>query len=161
MSWRDGVTIRATAVDGSVESIRFRHPMWQRLWPVLCVPVSVLFGAAASGVLLISPDRPNAVLGPMVMAMVGSTIGALSNRNRGVVLTPAALVVERLGGRRTIPWSEIEGFTIREILGSRQVVVHRVKGRRLTLAAPIGGFLGDRDFDRKYHTIGQWWLICR
>jgi hypothetical protein len=29
------------------------------------------------------------------------------------------------------------------------------------LAAPIGGFLGDRDFDRKYHTIGQWWLICR
>ncbi|MEY9836170.1 hypothetical protein [Streptacidiphilus sp. EB103A] len=161
MSWKDGVTIRGAAVDGSVESIRFRQPLRQLLLGLLFVPIGMLFGGLASGSLFTVVAHPAAFFAPAIGVPVVGLVGFVVNGTRAVSLTRDALVVERIGGHRTIPWSEIEGFTIRELLGAKQIMVHRVKGRRVRLGAPIGGFLGDRDFDRKYHTIGQWWLTCR
>jgi hypothetical protein len=161
MSWRDGVTIRGTAPDGSVESIRFRQPRRQLLLGLLFVPIGMLFGGLASRTLFSVADHPVAFFAPASGILVAGLVAGAAHETGGVSLTRDALVLHRMGVRRTVPWHEIEGFTIREVLGSKQVVVHRVRGRRLTLPAPIGGFLGDRDFDRKYHTIGQWWLTCR
>lgn len=161
MSWKDGVTIRGTAPDGSVESIRFRQPMWQQLTVLLAMPIGALLGGLASGSLFTVKDHPAAFFAPAIGIPVAGLVGFVVNGARRVSLTRDALVVERVGGHRTIPWSEIEGFTIREFMGAQLIVVHRFKGRRVRLAVPSGGFLGDRDFDRKYHTIGQWWLTCR
>ena len=161
MGWKDGVAIQGTALDGSVESIRFRHPLRQRLIVLLAVPVGMFFGGLASGALSTVADHPVALLGPVVGVTAGGLVAFGLNGTRGVSLTRDALVIERMGSRRAIAWSVIQGFTFRELPGSKQIVVHRAKGGRVRLPAPIGGFLGDRDFDRKYHTIGQWWLTCR
>jgi hypothetical protein len=162
VSWASGVTIGGIRPDGSAEQIRFRPTLRTRLLPLLAIPLGVLLGTLMA--LLTSHGDASAVL-PLrnllqpVLAGLGTT-GLLSLLdNRGVTLRPDALVVHRFGRfRLTVPWTAIEGFTIRDVLSTQQIVVHRADGRRIRLRGPIGGFLGDPEFQAKYHTIGTWWL---
>ena len=162
MSWASGVTIRGIRPDGSVEQIRFTPTLRCRLLPLLAGPLGVLLGTLMF--LLTSPGDASSlqpwrdILQPILAGTAGGGLVALST-NQGVTLRPDALVVHRLSRSQvTIPWTEITGFTLRDFLGSRQIVVHRSDGRRIRLRGPIGGFLGDPEFAAKYHTIGTWWL---
>ncbi len=162
VSWASGVTIRGVRPDGSAEQIRFRPILRTRLLPLLATPLGVLLGVLMS--LLTSPGDASAVLPlwnllrSVLAGLVGAGLVSLLN-NQGVTLRPDALVVHRFGRARvTVPWTAIDGFTVRDVLSARQIVVHRSDGRRVHLRNPIGGFLGDPEFEAKYHTIGTWWL---
>lgn len=162
MSWASGVTVRGIRPDGSAEQIRFSPTLRNRLLQLLGVPLGVLLGALM--VLLTahgdtSSLRPwRDILQPILAGLGGAGLMSLFS-NQGVTLRPDALVMHRFGSSRvTVPWPAIVGLTLRDFPGSRQIVIHRSDGRRTTLRAPTGGFLGDKEFEARYHTIGTWWL---
>lgn len=166
VTWVDGVTIRGARPDGSAEEIRFRPALRNRLVQLLAGPIGVLCGTGAFLVTqhgdIASLQFVRDVAGPMLATLVGAGSVHLVN-SQGVTLTPGALVVHRFGKpRRVVPWAEIEGLSIRSVLSAEQIVLHRTGGRRrIRLAIPSGGFLGDPAFLTKYHTIGAWWLAGR
>jgi hypothetical protein len=159
VGWRDGVAVHGLRPDGTAEEVGFRDPLPQQLQGFLFVPLGAFVGMALQGTFLV--QNPGTVAMPFAAAALGGSIGALIRCRNSVRLTPEGLVVTRFGSGSCLAWSQIEGFTVRRVLGSRVVLVHRADGRKTKLPVPIGGFLGDRNFDRKYHTIGQWWLNRR
>lgn len=166
MTWVDGVTIRGAGPDGSAEEIRFRPALRNRLVQLLAGPIGVVCGTCAVLVTAhgdtASPQLLRDVAGPMLAGLVGAgSVHLLTSQ--GVTLTSRALIVHRFGKpRRVVPWTEIEGLSIRSVLTAEQIVLHRTGGRRrIRLAMPVGGFLGDPAFLTKYHTIGAWWLAGR
>jgi hypothetical protein len=107
------------------------------------------------------PLAGSVFLGPfLVMALTGLVCGQVMGRGFGVTLTSEALISHGLC-RRVLPWSEITGITRGSRMGTRRVEVHLCDGRTVRLRAPLGGFPWDPDFERKFHTIGQWWLARR
>ena len=165
MSWASGVIIRGARPDGSVEQIRFQPTLRSRVIPMLGAVVGVLMGTLMF--MLTQHVGPSSIplgqdmLGPMLAGVFGAGIVAPFN-NSGVVLTPATLTAKRFGrGDVTLPWTAIEGFTLRRVMGTTVVVVHCSDHRRIRLHAPTGGFLGDPAFEAKYHTIGIWWTAAR
>lgn len=159
MTWVDGVTIGETGPDGSVGRLSFRTPLVQMLLPVLIVPV-VLLTLWLPGILASPADNvPTLFPGYLVGIVLAGLVGRLVN-GRGVTLTPEALTVRRFGSR-TIPWSQIHGLTIRNVMGSKQMVLHLAGGQRVKLVSPLGGFLGDPRFLDKFNTVGQWWMAYR
>jgi len=160
MTWGDGVAVRGTQLDdGYAETIRFRQTPFQSAQPMLAIfaVIFVFFGSES----LSDPVTRQMLLGPIwFMPCTGATIGLIVSRGFGVTLTPDALVSHGMR-RRVLPWSEITGITKDNLLGTRRVVVHLRDGRTVRLRAPIGGFPWDPDFERKFHTIGQWWLARR
>jgi hypothetical protein len=165
VSYADGVTIGGVGADGSVDWIRFRLPLRTRLIQLAMLPPSFLLGRLLF--LVVSPEQASSfqigrdILLPLLAGLVGGA-AALLAKPTGVTLTPAALVVHRAArAPLSVPWGRIGGLTLRQALGSTQIVVHRSDARSLRLQAPVGGFLGDPAFDRKYRTISTWWESCR
>jgi len=82
-------------------------------------------------------------------------------RWQGVTVSREALTVHGPSGR-VIPWRDIQGNSLERQLGGAIVVVDESSGRRTRLPAPITGPLsGDRGFEAKYRTIGEWYLALR
>ncbi|WP_377273785.1 hypothetical protein [Peterkaempfera sp. SMS 1(5)a] len=138
-----------------VEPIRYRMTLMQRLWPVF--PAYVMAGVATPVLGLYTGLMQTAagiVLGLLVLA-------TMSHRH-GIALTPSAAIVYGWG-RRSIPWSRIQGVQVESALGERAVVLYEEGGRRTRLRAPSSTpFVGrDSAFEEKFHTIGEWWLAHR
>ncbi|MFE1286841.1 hypothetical protein [Streptomyces sp. NPDC058751] len=139
------------------DGIRFRLGIRQCLLPVTPVFLSLGLnslnpaGRAAFGPWFLVPWAASALLATVVSVTVPF----------GITLTPSAAVVRNLR-RRTIPWASVQSVRVEQIMGSRFVALYEADGRRTRLRAPMTGFLQrDRDFEVKFHTIGQWWLAHR
>jgi hypothetical protein len=160
MTWADGVTIGGTRADGAVDRLRFRTPPLRRFLPMLAGPIGAVGGAVMAGALHADAFMLSFLLKFTAAGLIIGLPGAFFN-GRGITLTPEALTVHRFRSR-TFLWPEIAGLTIHDgVMGSRQIVVHTVDGRRIKLISPLGGFLGDPRFLDKFHTVGQWWLAGR
>ena len=79
----------------------------------------------------------------------------------GVTLAHDHVLVRNIR-RRKIMWAQVRYIRIEPWMGNRTIVIYEEGGRRTRLRAPISGFLyGDRRFEEKYRTIGQWYLDHR
>lgn len=79
----------------------------------------------------------------------------------GVTLTPGYLVVRGLR-RRVIAWDEIRDITAANVVSSKRVAVHLADGSTTRPLAPLHNWVQpDREFDRKFSTIYDWWLGAR
>jgi hypothetical protein len=139
------------------EEIRFRLSVRQRLLPVIPAVLSL-------GVNVLNPAGRAAFGAWFFVLWVGlvllvTVLAATSPF--GVTLTPSAALVRNLR-RRTIPWASVQSVRVEQVMGTRLVALYQADGRRTRLRAPITGLLqGDRDFEAKFHVIGQWWLAHR
>lgn len=137
--------------------IRFRLGIWQCLLPVMPAFLGLGLGTlnpagrAAFGPWFFVPWAASVLL----LTVISATFPF------GITLTPSAAVVRNLR-RRTIPWVSVQSVRVERIMGGRFVALYEADGRRTRLRAPMTGFLQrDRDFERKFHTVGQWWLAHR
>jgi hypothetical protein len=82
----------------------------------------------------------------------------------GVDLTASDAVVNNLR-RQRIPWAGVQAVTRESRMGVQSVALWTVGGERIRLAAPSANFLrldlSARDFEQRFHIIGQWWLEHR
>ena len=163
--------VQVSGDTSSRHEIRFRQTAWQRTMPFAIIPV---FSCAEAAYRLWGPQPPAAdapstgtqhamiVFSYVVIAfaVLIMALGFLMSQSFGITLTPTEARVHGVR-RRTIRWSDVRAVTTEKKLGTRYVILHQAD-RRTRLRAPITGFLiTDRDFDAKYHTIGQWWLAHR
>jgi hypothetical protein len=137
------------------EEIRFRPGVRQGVLPLLLMTVCLWSGTALRAVTDVGPvfDVWTLVLWIMLVVSVVSPFG--------ITLTPSAARVHDLR-RRTVPWASVQSVRVEQVMGGRVVVLYEAGGRRTRLRAPATGFLQrDRDFEEKFHVIGQWWLAHR
>ena len=80
----------------------------------------------------------------------------------GITLTADEAIVHR-GRRRRIRWRDVQFIQIeKSTWNSRVIVIYEASGRRTRLRAPISNPpFRDKDFERKFHVIGEWWLEHR
>ncbi|MFE2533310.1 hypothetical protein [Streptomyces sp. NPDC059371] len=140
----------------ALEEIRFRLGIRQCVPPLLLMTVCVWSGTvlrAVADVGLSAFDVWALVLWIVLVASVVSPFGT--------TLTPSAARVRDLR-RRTVPWASVQSVRVERVMGGRVVVLYEAGGHRTRLRAPMTAFLqGDRDFDEKFHVIGQWWPAHR
>ncbi|MBR7835668.1 hypothetical protein KDL01_20500 [Actinospica durhamensis] len=80
----------------------------------------------------------------------------------GATLTPYEMIAWHGPRRRRIAWDDVEYIEIQKRFGSRVIAIYQRNGRRTQLRAPVTGFLNwDKQFEEKFHAIGQWWLEHR
>ncbi|WP_392964827.1 hypothetical protein [Streptomyces sp. LN245] len=138
------------------EEIRFRLGVRQCAPPLLLMTVCLWFGPVLGAVTGVG--RPVFDVWTLVLWIV-LVVSVVSPS--GITLTPSAARVHGLR-RRTVPWASVQSVRVEHVMGGRVVALYEAGGRRTRLRAPITGFLQrDRNFEEKFHVIGQWWLAHR
>lgn len=141
------------------EEIRFRPGVWQRVLPLLPMTMALGFDAFLRVVSTVPRPAFDARFHSLWIVLVLMLLVASSFF--GITLTPSAARVHGLR-RRTVPWASVQSVRVEQVMGGRVVVLYEAGGRRTRLRAPFTGFLQrDRDFEEKFHVIGQWWLAHR
>jgi hypothetical protein len=142
------------------QSVRYRLSWRQLGW--LCGLLALMYGGFIVFLHLQFPDDPWSQTSSFFLPQIVLPVALVCfNRAMSLTLTPDALVTRNLS-RRVIPWSAIGWITTESQLGTKCVVVFEQSGRRTRLRVPATGFLfWDRDFDAKFHTIGDWYLAHR
>jgi len=68
-----------------------------------------------------------------------------------------AVVIRPVGGRRRVPWRDVQAVT-----RGRYTTLHLASGRRVVLAYPAHGWMVPwKRFDDDFHRVGRWWLAHR
>ena len=134
------------------EELHYRVPQWTAVGPLVVLASWLwpyLFGP---------PGWPRMPL-PLVLLYVALVVASVAfQRWAGLVLTPTHAVVRGLRVRR-IPWSKITGVGQQNVFGADRIVLWVEDGRTVRTRAPYAAFgIGYNAFQRKFHTIGQWWL---
>lgn len=163
--------VQVSGDTSSRQEIRYRQTVWQRTMPFAIIPILSCAEAAnqiwgpqppAADTASTANDHLTVVITSVSIALclLILIVDVVQTRSFGITLTPTEAHVHGLR-RRTIRWSDVRAVTTEKTLGTRSVILYQAD-RRTRLRAPITGFLiRDRDFERKYHTIGQWWLDHR
>ncbi|MGW3913013.1 hypothetical protein ACWEBX_16040 [Streptomyces sp. NPDC005070] len=139
------------------EEIRFRLGVRQRLTPV--IPAVLILVLDTLNPASRAPFGVWFFVTWVVLVLLLTVASATSPF--GITLTPSAALVRNLR-RRTVPWASVQSVRVEQVMGGRVVVLYEAGGRRTRLRAPVTGFLQrDRDFEEKFHVIGQWWLAHR
>jgi hypothetical protein len=91
--------------------------------------------------------------------LVGAVLFGWAQSWFGIDLTPTEVVVNSLR-RRRLPWPDVQAVTQEPHLGGRRVVLWTVAGECVPLRAPVVDMLGfgSRNFEQKFHLIGQNWV---
>ncbi|MFJ7969162.1 hypothetical protein [Streptomyces sp. NPDC096324] len=138
------------------EEVRFRPGMRQCVLPLLLMTVCLWSGTVLRAVADVGLPVFDVWTPVLWIVLVVSVVSPF-----GITLTPSAARVHDLR-RRTVPWTSVQSVRIEHVAGGRVVVLYEADGRRTRLRAPVTGFLQrDRDFEEKFHVIGQWWLAHR
>lgn len=144
-----------------VEAVSYRVTLTQLTW--LWLWLALTYGAVALIIWLQSPDDSwSDTSYPLLTgALVGLPLASITRLQMSVTLTPDALIHRRLR-RRQIPWTNISQISTQSLMGGRSVVVYEHSGRRTRLGVPVTGLMyWDRDFDAKFHAIGEWFMAHR
>jgi hypothetical protein len=133
-------------------SIRFRPPLWPQLF--------ILLPGLASGlhIMLVLHIEVGFLIPWIALLVLTCALG----RWFGITLTTTDAVLYSLRPRR-IPWTSIQAVTQEHVIGTRQVALWTDTGQRIALRAPIVAWpgVGNKQFDKHFHTIGRWWLEHR
>jgi hypothetical protein len=143
----------ATGAEGRIRATDRR--LW--IWTVF-IYVGVCLAAAAT---FLANGHPLVALAWLTLACVRVPI-ALKQRSFGVDLTPQHAIVRGFR-QRDVPWQEVqEVVSCKKWNGTSVVGLILTTGESVMLRAPTSFWReGDRQYERDFHRIDQYWLAHR